>query len=58
MEVVNAIRDALAGCAQAEIVVHEGAAHGFSQPGSPSYDPTAATAGLASLRRILFATGR
>jgi carboxymethylenebutenolidase len=46
---VEAIKQGLSGCRQADIHVYPGAAHGFSGAGKPSYHPFAA---LTSDRRV------
>lgn len=51
-EVVQTVRDALAGHPDCRIVVHPGADHGFSHDG-PAWDPAAAAAGMADLRQLL-----
>lgn len=51
-EVVDRLREAFAGHDDAQIVVHEGASHGFSHDG-PAYDETAERAGFASVVELL-----
>ncbi len=48
MEEVEAIRAAYADHANAEIVVHDGAAHNFAMPYKPGYDEAAAKASRAA----------
>ena len=49
MDEVDAIRNAYANHENAEIVVHEGAAHGFSMPDKEGYNPDAAEASRAAV---------
>ncbi len=51
-EVIDAVRDALAAHRDVEIVVHEGATHGFSHDGD-AWDPAAYEAGFASVVELL-----
>ncbi len=49
MDEVAAIRQAYAGHANAEIVVHDGAVHNFSMPGKDGYQAAAAAASRAAV---------
>ncbi len=51
-ETVTAIRDAFAGNADAQVIVHDGASHGFSHDGD-AFDPVAYAAGFASVEELL-----
>lgn len=51
MEQVRAIQQAYASHGNAEIVAHAGATHNFSLPGNPAYEPNAAEASRAAVRR-------
>jgi carboxymethylenebutenolidase len=48
MEEVTAIQESYAGMGNAEIVVHDGAAHNFSMPYKPGYDADVAKASRAA----------
>ena len=49
MDEVEAIQNAYANHENAEIVVYEGAAHGFAMPDKEGYDPAAAAASRAAV---------
>jgi carboxymethylenebutenolidase len=51
-ETLERIREAFAGRADVEIVVHEGCEHGYSHAGA-AFDEVAADAGLAALGEVL-----
>lgn len=51
-ETIDALRDAFADHADAQIVVHDGATHGFSHDGD-AFDPAAYRAGFESVRGLL-----
>lgn len=50
---VDALRSAFAHRENVEIIVHEGAAHGFSHPDAKAYDARAERAAFASLRQLV-----
>jgi carboxymethylenebutenolidase len=53
MEAVDAVRRAFADHRDVEIVVHDGATHGFSHRGAKAaYDERAETAGMTSVREL------
>jgi len=53
MTAVAAVRAAFAGREDVEVVVHEGATHGFSHRHAPAYDERAERAGMAALRELV-----
>lgn len=54
MEAIEAIRQAFANREGAQVFVHEGATHGFSQRGAgPAYQQAAEQAGMHSARELL-----
>lgn len=53
-EAIDAVRAHVADHPDAEVIVHAGAEHGFSQEGA-AWDPDAAAAGMADLRGALVA---
>lgn len=52
-ETIEALREAFADHDDAQIIVHEGATHGFSHDGD-AFDPVAYRAGFESVRGLLF----
>lgn len=57
-EAVESIRGAFAGRGDVEIVVHEGATHGFSHRAAPrAFDARAERAGMDALRALVAAPG-
>lgn len=53
MKAVEALRSAFADHEDVQIVVHEGASHGFSHPDAKPYDARAERASVASLRELV-----
>jgi carboxymethylenebutenolidase len=53
LEAVEKVREAFEGRPEVEIVVHQGASHGFSHPQGPSYDETAERAAMEAVKGLL-----
>jgi carboxymethylenebutenolidase len=53
MSAVEAVRAAFSGRQDAQVIVHEGATHGFSHRTAPAYDVNAERAGMSSLHELI-----